>query len=648
MTTSALMSLGVRAMAASYAQLQVTGNNISNANTPGYSRQQAVLVTAKGQYTGAGFFGKGVNVQTVTRSYDAFLTREAQSTSSVAAADQARADQLNQLQNAFPLGQSGIGYASSQFFSAMSDLASTPQDASARQVVLARAGDLVSRFNASAASLDELQNGLRMDLSTSVKTVNQLAAGIADVNQKIAATQGSGQPPNDLLDQRDELISQLSQQVAVTTVPADDGTLGVFIAGGQRLVLGNQAATLQVTADPSDPTRSAIAVNDNGTVRNLASDSLGGGIGGLLQFQNHDLEDARNQLGQLAAAMAGAVNQAQSCGLDLNTATGGPIFAYADQVAAVPFSANAKDAGGNFISSAQATIVDASKLVASDYSLQADPSNPGQYVITRMSDGNQRTINSGDVVDGFRVDVGSPAPAAGDSFLLQPLAHAANTLVRQLSDPNGIAAASPVAATMPSTNTGTATLGSIQVSDPSTPFVVSGQVSFTSAAGDYSWTATDAAGTTTSGTGTWNPPQPIAFAGVSLQLNGVPANGDTIDISKTLQPATSNGNALAMTALQDVTFVGRAADGSGGNTMTDAYAAATADIGVRVQSATSTAAISANVASSAEQAKAGQSGVSLDEEAARLIQYQQSYQAAAKVLQVAQQIFDTLLQTAAG
>jgi flagellar hook-associated protein 1 FlgK len=654
MSTSALMSLGVRAMFASYSALQTTGHNIANANVDGYSRQQVDLATAPGQFTGAGFFGKGVDVASVTRSYNQFLTKQADATQSTSSMDQARLQRLQQLETVFPTGQQGIGYQTTQFLNSWSDLASNPQDASARQVVLSQAGQLAAQFQNAGTQLDQLQAGVNQDLQTSVAQINQIAASIANVNQQIAAVKGLGQPPNALLDQRDELISQLSGYVQVTTVPADDGTLGVFIGGGQQLVLGNQVQQLQVTSDPSDPSRSAVGLVSGGQVRPLDSSSIGGGsVAGILNFQNQDLVDARNQLGQLAAAIAGAVNQQQSLGLNLGSPpTAGSALFNVGAPQALSASTNQKDASGNYISSVTLTTVDASQLQASDYTLQLDASGTS-YTLTRQSDGLTRTINSGDVVDGMRIDVGPPTPDPNDRFLLQPVARAANGMSRALDDPKGIAAASPVTASTAVTNTGTATVGSLAVTSSSIDPTLTASISFTSATGDYDWSLTDASGTVvSSGSATWTAGQPISLNGFALNLNGVPANGDSFTVSQTQYPASNNGNALAMFNLANTPFVGRTLDGGGnpvgGMNPTDAYASAMSDVGVRVQSAQSIANISSSMASQAEQARAGESGVNLDEEAAKLIQYQQSYQAAAKVLQVAQSVFDTLLQTASG
>ncbi len=307
MGSSPLMSLGVRAMAANYAAMQTTGHNIANANTQGYSRQQAILATSQGQFTGAGFFGRGVDVVSVSRSHNEFLTREAASSQSLAAMDATRLSQLQRLENVFQTGESGLGYAATELFNAMVDLSSRPTDLATRQVVLARASDMAMRFSEAGATLDQTQAAVTSDLKSTVAEVNQLTKSIAAANQRIAALRGSGQPANDVLDERDRLISQLSERIQVTRIEADDGTVGLFIGGGQRLVLGGSATDLMVVPSDVDPGRSALAMREGMTTRRIDDAGLGGGsMAGLLRFQNSDLVQARNLVGQLAASVGGA------------------------------------------------------------------------------------------------------------------------------------------------------------------------------------------------------------------------------------------------------------------------------------------------------------------------------------------------------
>lgn len=647
---SGLMSLGTRAMFASYAALQTTGNNIANASTPGYSRQQVDLANAGGQFTGAGFFGKGVNVETVTRVSDSFLTKESQLASSKAAGDVAKLEQLQRLEKVFASGENGIGHAAGSLLNAFTDVANKPTDTSARQVVLARAEELASRFRSASAQIDSLQAGVASDMKNSVATVNTLAQKVAQINQQIAAVKGVGHVPNDLLDQRDQLVNEINQYVQVTTIPADDGTLGLFIGGGQRLVLSNQATTLQVVPDEFDPARVQLAMQEAGNTRIVPSDQISGGsISALMAFQNDDLAEARTLVGQLASAIAGRLNQQQALGLDLRqpAGAGAPIFSLG-AARVLPAQGNTA-AATNSVSIA---ISDPTQLQASDYELRADPATPGQYTLRRMTDGVTRTVVAGDTVDGFTIGVGIPAPGPNDRYLLQPVAMAAGSMKRVLDDPKGIAAASAVSATVGAANGGTATVGSLRTVSTALDPSLTAAINFTDNAGNYSWTLTDAGGTVVgTGTGSWSAGTPIALNGFELSLNGVPRSGDTINVAATRFPEANNGNALALLDLRDEGLVGRQVLGGGavvpGETITDAYARAMADVGVRVQGASAASKISTAVADNAQEVLTSKVGVNLDEEAARLIQYQQGYQAAAKVLQVAQTIFDTLLQAAA-
>jgi flagellar hook-associated protein 1 FlgK len=396
----------------------------------------------------------------------------------------------------------------------------------------------------------------------------------------------------------------------------------------------------------------------------LSASTIGAGsLVGMLKFQAVDVVDARNQLGQLASAISGAINQQQSLGLDNRPVPGvgapllsvgvGRVLASASNAAVngVPV-ASLVNGSGQRVSSVSFTVTNAQALQASDYQLVADPAlAAGSYALTRITDGTKWTVQDGSVVDGFRVNIASPVPAASDTFLLQPVGSAAMNLQQVMSDPRGIAAATPVVAVAGTSNTGTATVASIQATSTSLNRNLTTTISFTGSAGQYNWTSIDSTGAVppASGTGVWATGQPIALNSWSLQLNGVPASGDTLTVSPTLYPARNNGNANAFAALTDVLVVGQSMQSngavSGGLSVSDAYANLLANMGVRVQSAKVSTDLSSSLADQAKAAQTGDSGVNLDEEAAKLIQFQQSYQAAAKMLQVAQTIFDQLLQT---
>ncbi len=648
MSNSALMSIGTRAMSASYAALQTTGNNIANANTAGYSRQQVELAASSGQYSGMGFFGKGVDVTTVTRAHNEFLTREATLTQSIASADGTRLEQLRRLEQLFGTGEAGLGYQSGQLLNAFVDVASRPQDSASRQVAIASAGDLAASFRAVGDQISNLQAGVHADMQTSIKAVNALAKTVAGLNERIATAVATGHTPNDLLDQRDQAVAEIGKYMQVTTIAAGDGSLNLFIGGGQRLVLGGDASTLVPMADPFDSTQLHVGISD-GSKNRLVPDSMvaGGSIAGLLRFQNEDLRDARNLVGQMAASLGGAVNEQQRLGLDITSPTGRPgqdLFT----IGAPRVQTATTNVGNAAVTVATA---DASQLQASDYELRFDGSN---YTLTRLGsmDAPQTftpaALAAGVTVDGMNIQLASGTAVAGDRFRLQPVAAAAINMQRAFDDPRGIAAASPVTATLGVSNTGTATIASLDVRMPiAAPVNAVVKFNVDPSTGATSYALSDDGGTTFGAAQPFVAGQPIGYTdgGGNLlwevSVNGTPADGDLIAVDPTAVPAMSNGNALAMVALRDAALVG-------GNTVTDAWSSALGEVGVRVQGADGAARMSAAVASDAQARQLDTSGVNLDEEAARLIQYQQSYQAAAKMLQVAQSVFDTLLQMTQG
>ncbi len=648
MSVSPLISLGMKAMAASYAGLQVTGHNIANASVEGYSRQQVALTTPEGQFTGAGFFGRGVMVQSVTRAHDAMLTREAATARSLAAMDSAGLTQLRRLEQVFQLGENGLGAATVELMDAFNDLANLPSDLSARQVVLARARDLADRFGEVDDRLNGVQEGVAAAMRVSVQQINSLASGIAEANRRIADLKGLGQPANDVLDERDRLISRLAEQVQVTRMEAGDGTVSVFIGGGQRLVLGSEAVQLELQQDAADPSRLAVAVVDGSTRRVLGEGQLAGGaLAGLLRFQNDDLVDARARVGQLAASVGGAVNAQHVLGLNLQPPPGSvpsqPMFAIGG-AQVLPNQGNQRAGSGAFIGSVSIGIEGPAQLQPSEYQLQESVPGSGAWVLTRLRDGRQTAVADGDLVDGMRIKFGAPPPQPGDLFLLQPVSRAASGFEALLDDPLDVAAASPLTASAGTANVGTAAVASLRMTGTPLDPGATAKFKFVSGSGDYTWELRNSGGALiSSGSAIWKagatlPPAGTDINGFSLRITGVPLSGDELIVAPTPAGAvaSSPGNAKALEGLRDAAI-------TGGRTPIDAWSDTLADIGVRVQSGQTASTISQAVSQQAETQRADKSGVNLDEEAARLIQYQQTYQAAAKVLQVAQTVFQQLI-----
>ena len=645
MGTFSLMTLGRQAASVAYTQLQVTGNNIANANTPGYSRQSAQLATAgSSTFNGSGYLGRGVTVSTVARASNMYLSGQVVATASAAAADGVRRDMLSQLEQVFAGGEAGLGQAATQIFNAFADVAAAPTDLSARQAVLGRLEDFATLSRASSLQIEVLQANLKNDVLGGVDEVNTLAAELAKLNLGIVAAAGGGQRPNELLDQRDQLIKRIGQQVQVQTYISADETANVFVGSGQTLVQGSHANALVALPDLADPDRMAVGVKTGARVVPLDNAAVGDGmIGGLLRFQDSDLADARNRLDQLVIGLADALNTRQSLGRDLLNNAGRPLFDYTGRgqaMAGVPAADNARDGGGALIGAVSVTVADASALKASEYRLQADPAGASFYRLTRLSDGQRfEPVSDGQTIDGFTLQVGANAPAPGDSFRFRPVEGAAANLGALVKNPRLLAAANPVTATVGASNAGTVGIAALAIEAlPAAGNYSALTVRFTDDTGGYEILDVDA-GNAVVGSGRFDGSQPLSHDGIVLKLTGVPRQDDTLRIAPAAFPGSSNGNALRFDGLASRLLVD-------GQTVTDAYANAMSEVGVRVQGANASADTSATVAARATAEMAGATGVNLDEEAARLIQFQQSYQAAAKVMQTAQLLLDTIINLA--
>ena len=634
MSAFSLMSLGSRAVNAAYAQLQSTGNNIANANTKGYSRQQAMLATNSAELTGSGYLGRGVTVTTVTRASNMFMAQQGVATASAAAADSVRRDRLSQLEKVFAGGQAGLGHAATQIFNAFADLAAVPTDLAARQAVLARLEDFATLARSSSGQIEALQDSVSHDVTGAVAEVNAMAGALAKLNTSIQKAGAEGHSPNDLLDQRDQLIKQIGEKLQLQVYISPDDTASLFVGSGQTLVLGSVSHAVLAAADANDPSRVRLGIDQGGLTADMSIQDVGDGqIGGLLDFQGQALADARGRLGQLVAGLAGAINRQQGLGLDLQGQAGGALLGLKGPQA-LPAGGNLKDGDGHYLASVNLTLSDPASLRASEYQLQADPASSGQYQVTRLSDGQVfQPVADGQQIDGFTIHIGPTAPLPGESFRLKPVSAAAGDLSVLLKNPRGVAAASPVVATAAPGNTGTLSVRSVAaVAAPAAAYQAL-KLSFVDDQGGYQ--IQDSANHLLA-SGSFVAGQAVSYDGIELSMSGLARAGDQVQIVPTVFPAASNGNALRFDNLASLALID-------GQTVADAHASTLSALGVQLQGANAAADTSTAVAARAAADLSGQVGVNLDEEAARLIQYQQAYQASAKVLQTAQSLLDTLL-----
>ena len=651
-----LLNVGGRALLANQVALQTAGHNIANVNTPGYSRQTVSLQTVQGQFTGGGYIGQGVDVQTILRNHNELLTRQAAAAGAVQAADSTRAQRLSQVQDIFPGGTKGLGASITDMVNSLADVVASPSDITARTVTLTRVSEMAGRMRSAAEQLGEVAYSVNEQLGGLTDKINNLAQSVAQVNDQIARTKGNGQVPNDLLDRREQLIRELNQYVQTTQIPATDGTVGLFVAGSQPLVLGTNATPVSVRESSLFPGSGQMRLTFNpagATPIELDENLLGGGeAAGLLRFANTDLAEARNLLGRMAQAIGMTMNAQQKLGLTLDGVPGKDLFA-------VETSAQGYSSG---TAVGTASYTDPARFAASDYEVRFTTPPAGQVV--RLSDGKATPFTdltdlSGQQIDGLQFNL-TAAGAPGERMLFKPFAAPAANIQATVYSPRDLAVANPINAAMGTSNGGTLQLAALQATGKPTPLVLPGnanpaavppiaggvQLQF-NATTPVTFDALDRSTnppTTLAAGQAYVSGQPITINGWSITLQGTPKAGDTVTVGNALDPQygdayTRNaGNGTALMNLRDAKMFDE-------STMSDGYAGLMAQIGTRTQAAQYAADLSTSIAKNLESDRTAVSGVNLDEEAGKLIQYQQAYQASAKMLQIAQSIFDSLIQT---
>jgi flagellar hook-associated protein 1 FlgK len=627
-----LLSTSVSGLLAFQQALDVTSNNIANADTPGYDVETTNFQEEPGQETGAGYVGSGVDVQSISRAYDAYLAAQVNATQSSYSSSNTLATQAGQVDNMLSDSSTGLPATLQSFVNALQTAATTPTSTAARQALLSSGQALAQQIQTYNSQLAQYGGQLETQLSGDVTQINTLSSNIATLNQQIAAASSNGQTPNALLDQRDQLINQLSQYVSVQTASQGNNEVNVYIGSGQALVTGGSSQTLSTIPNAYDPSQFDIGITSgSGNTADITSEVSGGQLGGLLSARSQVLDPATNAIGQIAVAVATTMNQQQQSGMDMSGAQGQAMFAVGG-VQALPDTGNA---GSATLSVTRGSL---SALTTDDYKLEyTGGSSPWQ--LTDETTGQSVTLSgSGTSTDplsggGLSIVVNGTAQA-GDSFLVQPTAGAAAGFSMVLTSPSQVAAASLVQATAGAANTGTGTVSSAGVTAPST--WTSGTYTVTFGAGNQ-YTVTNGGATVTSGT--YASGQPIGFNGIQLTLTGQPASGDTFTVSPNSTSNTGdNSNLYAM-----VNALSGAALDSGTTSVGSAVNNIVSQVGVVTQQAQSNASTQQAANQSATTNMNNVSGVNLDQQAASMLQYQQAYQAMAEVIQVSGQLFNSLI-----
>jgi flagellar hook-associated protein 1 FlgK len=647
-----LLSIGKTGLYAAQASLATTGNNITNANVDGYSREVVVQATSTSMGGSNGYIGTGTQIVQVKRYSDEFLNAQVRTAQASASGLNAYTAQVTQVDDLLSDTTSGLSPALQDFFSAVQNLTGDRAGVPSRQALLSSADTLAARFQSMNGRLEEIRKGVNTQITSGISQINTYASQIAQLNDKIAKLSAGNElnPPNDLLDQRDQLVMELNKQVKATVVQGDNNSLTVSIGNGQPLVVGTSAFQLAVTSSPTDQTRVEVGYVTGAKTTPISESALqGGALGAALDFRANTLDPAQNAFGRVAIGLAQTFNDQHALGLDQNGNPGGAFFT-------IPDAEVTKNVNNNITSTTAISVKvsDATKLTTSDYKVEFDGTS---YNVVRLSDKQKTAISpfpqtTPQTIDGLQFSVSGSA-AAGDNFLVRPTINGAASIQVALTDVSQVAAAAPIATSAPLTNTGSAVISEGSVDKNYLAAPLSGPVtikydSSTKTLGGFPGaqpvTVTTLDGVTTpypaGASVPYSDGATYVVGGMHFTLSGAPNDGDTFTIARNSGDGDTR-NASLLGDLQTKTILD-----NGSTTYQSAYAALVGMVGNKTHEAQVNSQAADAQLKAAQTSAQNVSGVNLDEEAANLLKYQQAYQACSKVMQIADTIFNSLLQIA--
>lgn len=629
------MTIATSGLLALQRAIATTSNNIVNVNTEGYNRQVVRFEPQPSQQEGGGFIGSGVKAGAIERVYNEYLVAQVHDFSASNGNLQTFSDLAARLDNVLGDPANGLSQNIQKFFGALHGLSNNPASIPERRVVLAEGEALTTQMKFVDNSLDQFRDEINGRLETLTDEISDLASNVAHINERIAALSDSSSNmiPNDLMDQRDLLLTELSSKVGISVVEDDSGRTNVFIGTGQPLVIGSEFSELTTSSSAFDVNRLEIVYQGGSSTTNITKSINGGELQGLLDFRDSTLENTRNRMGLLAVGLSESFNAQHRSGLDLNGNFGTDFFT----PSSVAVSGHPANAGAATLT---ASVSDASQLEASDYLVRYDGS---QWMAIRQSDDVVTTSAGSFTLDGMDITIAGGAPAAGDSFLVRATHGAVSALEVAVKQPGGLAAAAPLRSLTADSNLGDIALSELDALNTS---ALSGDITLTFDAdalgvGLPGFIVSGAAtGTIAYDPATESAGKQVAIAGVAdFTLAGTPAVGDTLVLQNNVTAGGDNRNALRLAGLQNDRILE-----SGETSYQGYYGNMVADVGVKTRQSEVNAATEASLLSQAESTRDSVSGVNLEEEAANLLRFQQAYQAAAQVVAISDSLFQTLLR----
>ncbi|MCC6922942.1 MAG: flagellar hook-associated protein FlgK [Nitrosomonas sp.] len=632
-----ILGTGVSGLNAAQANLLTTSHNIANADTSGYSRQQVIQSTNTPQFTGTGFIGNGVNVSTVKRIHNQFLTTQLIQTQTQSSQLAAHYNQISQVDNLLADPVSGLSPSLQDFFTGVNNVASDPSSIPSRQAMISNAEFLVSRLHSLDHQLSEIRSDINTEVKNTVNEINSLTEQIAKLNRNVLLAEGvaAGHPANDLHDQRDELVNQLSKFINTDVVKQRDGTYNVFIGSGQAVVVGTETMPLKAVASPENPQELTLGLSVGNRTMILPENQIkGGSLGGFLSFRSESLNEAQNALGRIAINIAQTFNDQHQLGIDLTGNMGADFFS-----APTPqfFSSTLNDPA----STIAVDISDVDQLTTSDYRFTYDGTN---YILTRLSDNTSvstATLPSAGsplTIDGVQITNATINPH--ERFLIQPTVNGAKNISLNISDAAKIAAAAPVRTEAAVSNTGNATISAGSINplplnpDLQQPITIAFHSPYD---GQFDVTGTGAGLPATNLVYTEG--ADISFNGWTIQIKGQPDAGDEFSVKPNTNGIADNRNALLLAELQTKNTMA-----NGTASFQEAYGQMVSLIGNKTRELEVTSKVQANQVTQVQRSIEALSGVNLNEEAANLLRYQQAFQASSKVIEISSSLFDSILR----
>lgn len=663
---SGLISIAMTGINAAQAGLLTTGNNISNLSTEGYTRQRTLQASNPSVMTGAGGIGQGVHVVTVERMFSQALTTQVLNAQTNVSALDTYYAQVSQIDNMLADKEAGLTPLMQKFFDAAQSVATNPSSISARQSMVSAAETMTTGYRSMYERLTEIEAGINSQVRDTVGQINTYTGQIADLNEKIiSASAIGGQPANDLYDKRDKLVAELNELVKVTVTSNSNGSYNVFVGSGQQLVVGSQVTMMSAEPASADRSRNVIGlVGPTGNIQELPESLISGGkLGGLLSFRSEALDASFNQLGLMATSFTQTFNAQHALGRDLlGNANGSANFVgeffSVGAPEAIPNTNNPAGSPTVSITRAPVTLNGAnysSKLTASDYQLSYEGGRTPPFTLTRLSDNTPWTgtalsdFTSQLAADGLQLSAtGTFSATDSYSYLIQPTRDAARHFAisdKIAADPRLIAAGLSEAVVRGAAGNS----GSMTSVSYAAGFTTGSPLTLTYSAGLLSGFPDGSSvtvGTTTFPITLSTDPVPYT-AGATITING----GGWSGVSLVLSPSPGDIFTLAAaTGVEDGRNIVKLGNLQTQNTMLggnatyqDNYAAFVNDVGNKTASAEISSVAQTSLLNQAVAAREAVSGVNSDEEAAKLIEYQQAYQASAKVIEIASNLFDTLL-----